>query len=135
MCTPTGSRWVSNNFITRCHRRPGLVSASSVPVAVGDGIPTEWEPAPDRGLGPSATHSWAAQPRWGRSAAMVTRRTLGKYVAVCLRLQITSHTQPTSTLSNKVWEVYFYKKGCLFVHWSRTLLLTIFPLIFVYVYI
>ena len=69
-------------------------------------------------IGPSATHSWAAQARWGRSTAMVTGRTLGQYVAVCLRLQLTSHTQPTSTLLNKVWEVYFYKEVCSFVHWS-----------------
>ena len=52
------------------------VSSSSVPVAVGDRMPAEWEQAPDRGLGPSTTHSWAAQPRWGRSAAIVARRTL-----------------------------------------------------------
>ena len=88
--------------------------------SVGNKMP-EWEPPPDRGLGPSVTHGWAAQPRWERSTAMVARRTLGQYVAVCLRLQLTSHTQPTSTLSNKVWEVYFYKEVCSFVHWSSSL--------------
>ena len=119
MRTPTGSRWSSNNYITRCHRRLELVSSISVPVAVGDRMPAEWEPAPDRGLEPSATHGWAAQPRWERSTALVARRTLSQYVAVCLRLQFTSHIQPTSTLSNKVWEVYFYKEVCSFVHWSR----------------
>ena len=103
------------------------VSSSSDPVAIGDRMPAEWEPAPDRGLGPSATHGWAAQPRWGRSAAMVTRRALGQYVAVCLRLQLTSHTQPTSILSNKVWEVYFYKEACSFVHWNSSLCLIMFP--------
>ena len=126
MRTPTGSRWVSNNYITRYHRRLGSVSSSSVPVAVGDRMPVEWEPAPDRGLGPSATHGWAALPRWGRSAAMVVRRTFGQYVAVCLRLQLTSHTQPTSTLSNKVLEVYFYKEVCSFVHWRSDIMLTMF---------
>ncbi len=60
-------------------------------------MPAEWESAPDRGLGPSVTHGWAAQPEWERSAAMV-RRTLGQYVAVCLRLQLTSHTQPASRI-------------------------------------
>ena len=84
-----------------------------VPVAVGDNMPVEWEPAPDRGLGPSVTHGWAAQPRYERSAAMV-RRTLDQYVAAYPRLQLTSHTQPTSSLSNKVWEVYFYKGACSF---------------------
>ena len=66
------------------------------------------------GFGPSVTHGWAAQPECERSAAMV-RITLGQYIAVCPRLQLTSHTQPTSTLSNKVREVYFYKEVCLFV--------------------
>ena len=85
------------------------------------------------GLRPSVTHGWAAQLGRERSAAMV-RKTLGQYVAVCPCLQLTSHTQPTSTLSNKVWEVYFYKEVCPFVHWSSSLLLTMFPRIFVYVY-
>ena len=83
------------------------------------GMPAEWEPAPDRGIGPSVTHGWAAQPECERSAAMV-RRTLGQYVAVCPRLQLTSHTQPTSTLSRIKCERYiFYKEVCSFVHWSR----------------
>ena len=30
------------------------------------------------GFGPSVTHGWATQPRWGGSAAIVTRRTLGQ---------------------------------------------------------
>ena len=50
------------------------------------------------GSGSSVTHSWAPQPRWERSAAMV-RITLGQYVTVCPRLQLPSHTQPASTLS------------------------------------
>ena len=80
------------------------------------------------GLRPSVTHGWAAEPGHERSAAMV-RRTWGQYVAVSPRLQLTSHTQLTSTLSNKVWEVYFYKDVCSFVHWSSSFLLTMFPLI------
>ena len=35
---------------------------------VGDKMPN-WEPAADRGLGPSVTHGWATQPRWERSTA------------------------------------------------------------------
>ena len=113
------SRLTSDNHITRCHRR---LESVGVPAAVGDRMPAEWELAPDWGLVPSVTHGWAAQPRLERSAAMV-RRTLGQYIAVCLRLQLTSHTQETSTLLNKVWEVYFYEEACSFVrsfvHWSR----------------
>ena len=56
------------------------------------------------------THGWA---EWRRSFAMVWG-TWGQYVAVCLRLQLTPHTQPTSTLSNKVWEVYVYREVCSF---------------------
>ena len=79
---------------------------------VGDRVPAEWEPVPDRGLGPSVTHGWAAQPECERSAATV-RRTWGQYVAVCLRLQLTSHTQPTSTLSRiKCCERYILIKKC-----------------------
>ena len=71
---------------------------------------------------------------WNITAAMV-RRTLGQYVVVYSRLQLTSHAQPASTLSqpfrnpfeNKVWDVYFYKEMFLFVHWNSSLLLTMFP--------
>ena len=128
MRTHTGSRWMSDNYITRCHRR-----LESVPVPVGDRMPAEWDPAPDRGHGPSVTHGWVAQPEWGRSAAMV-RRTLGLYVAVCPRLQLTSHTQPISTLSRIKYKRYiFYKEVCSFVHWSSSLCLIMFLHIFVYV--
>ena len=61
------------------------------------------------GYGPSVTHGYAAQPECERSAAMV-RRTLGQYVAVCPHLQITSHTQPTSTLSSIKCERYILIK-------------------------
>ena len=74
-------------------------------------MPAEWEPAPDRGLGPSVTHGWAAQPECERSAAMV-RRTRGQYVAVCPRLQLTSHTQPTSTFLRIKYERYIFIKKC-----------------------
>ena len=91
---PTGSRWASNNYITRCHR---WLESVRVAVRVGDRMPVEWEPVADRGLGPSVTHGWAAQPGCKRSAAMVGR-TLCQYVAVWPHLQLTSHTLPTLTL-------------------------------------
>ena len=77
--------------------------------SVGDRMPAEWEPAPEKGLGPSVTHGWAAQPGCERSAAMV-RRTLGQYVTVCPRLQHTSHTQPISNLSRIKNERYIFMK-------------------------
>ena len=101
--------------------------------AVGDRMPAEWEPALDRGLGPSVTHGWAAQPECERSAAMV-RRTLGQYVAVCPCLQLTSHTQETPTLSRIKCERYiFIKKRVCFVHWSSSLFVSAY--IFIYVYV
>ena len=129
MRTPTGSRWTWDNYITRSHRRLGWVA-----VPVGDRIPVEWEPAPDRGLGPSVTHGWAAQPGCERSAAIV-RRTLGQYVAVCLRLQLTCHTQPTSALSRIKNESYIFIMKC--VRWfiEAVTMLDYIPHIFVYVYI
>ena len=129
----SGSRWTWDNYIIRCHRRLG-----SVPVGVGVswGQDTELRASGRRiALGPQWPTVEQPQPRWGRSAAMV-RRTLGQYVAVCPRLQLTSHTQQTSTLSRiKCERLYFYKEVCLFVRWSSSLLLIMFPLIFLYVYV
>ena len=42
-----------------------------------------------------------------------------------------SHTTNITPFENKVLEIYFYKELCSFVHWSSSLLLTRFPLIFV----
>ena len=114
MRTPTGSRWVSNNYITRCYRWLGSVGVR-VAVPVGERCRSENQ-LQTEGLGPQDTQL-SSPAEWGRRAAMV-RGTWGKYVAVCLRLQLTSHTQETSTLLNKVWEVYFYKEACSFVNWS-----------------
>ena len=70
------------------------------------------------------------QPRWGIVRRAIVRRTLGQYVVVCPRLQLTSHTQPTSTHSRIKCERYIFIKKCV----RSSLLLTMFPLIFVYVY-
>ena len=43
------------------------------------------------------------------------------------------HQPFSNPLENKVWEVYFFKEVCPFVHWSLSLLLTMFPCIVVYV--
>ena len=55
-------------------------------------------------------------------------------VAVCPRLQLTSHTQPTLTLSRIKCEMYFYKEMCSFVHWSSSLCLIMFR-IYLYMYV
>ena len=64
---------------------------------------------PTEGFGPSVTRGWAAQPECERSAAMI-RRTLGQYIAAFPRLQLTSHTQLTSTLSRIKCERYIFIK-------------------------
>ena len=38
-----------------------------------------------------------------------------------------SHITNINPFKNKVWEAYFYKEVCLFVHWSWSLLLSMFP--------
>ena len=73
MRTPTGSRWMSNNYITGCHRQLELVGVR-VTVPVGDNMP-EWEPAPDRGLGPSGPT--AEQPIRMRKKCCYGQRNLG----------------------------------------------------------
>ena len=107
MRTLTGSRWTSKNYIIRCHRWLGSVNSSS---SCSWGQDARVRASGRlRALGPQ----WPTveQPSQNASAAMV-RRTLGQYVAVCPRLQLTSHTQPTSTLSRIKCERYIFIKKC-----------------------
>ena len=78
-----------------------------------------WEPACRlRACGPQWPTVEQPQPRWGRSAAMV-RRTLGQSVAVFPPSpSYLLHTTNIKPFENKVWEIYFYKEVCSFVHWS-----------------
>ena len=74
----------------------------------------QWEPAPDRGLGPSGPRL-SSPGEWGRSAAIV-RGTWGQYVAVCSvsNWPLTHHQYQSfrKPFENKVWEVYFSKEVC-----------------------
>ena len=70
------------------------------------------------GFRPSVTNGWATKPRWERSAAMV-RRTLGQNNSLSPSPAHLSHTTNINPFENKVWERYFYKEVCSFVHWSR----------------
>ena len=63
---------------------------------------------------------------------MVERRTLGQNNSLSPSPAYPSHTR-NITLSRIKCEIYFYKKVCSFVHWSSSLLLTMFLHIFVYV--
>ena len=122
---------MSNNYITRCHRR-----LRWVPVGVG----VSWgQDASVRislrteGLLPSVTHGWAT-PAKMRKKCCYGQKNFG---SICSSLSPSpTHLSLTTNINpfeNKVWEIYFYKEVCSFVHWSSSLLLTMFPDIFVYV--
>ena len=101
---------------------------------LGDKMPA-WESACRlRACGPQWHTVEQPQPRWGRSAAMV-RRTLGQYVAVCPRLQLTSHTQPTSTLSRIKCQRYIFIKKCVRSFIEFVIMFDYVLHIFVYVYV
>ena len=115
IATPTVSRWMSNNYISRCHRRLGLVGVSCS--WSSSCCSRQWEPAPDRGLGPSGPRL-SSLAEWGRSAAIV-RGTWGQYVAVCSvsnsPLTHNQHQPFRNPFENKVWDIYFSKEVCSFV--------------------
>ena len=86
-----------------------------------------------RALGPQWSTVEQPQPRWERSTAMVEEE-LGVNIAVCPRLQLISHTQQHHPFTNKVWERYFYKEVCSFVHWSLYIIGWLFPHVSIYLY-
>ena len=91
----------------------------------------QWETAPDIGLGPSGTRL-CSLAEWGRIAAIL-RGTWGQYVAVfSVSNSLLTHNQYQpfrNPFENKVWEVYFFLKKRV----RSSLLLIMFPLIYVYV--
>ena len=98
---PTGSRWVSNNYITRCHRRFGLVGVScSWSWRCSS---RQWEPARDRGFAALSDLRLSSPAEWERSAAIV-RGTWGQYVAVCSVFNSTLTHNPFVTLSQPFQE-------------------------------
>ena len=72
--------------------------------SVGDKMPN-WEPAADRGLWP------LSDPRLSHRAKMRKKYCWVK-IAVCPRLLLIFHTQPTSTLSIIKCERYIFIKKC-----------------------
>ena len=94
----SGSRWAWDNYITRCHRRLGISSIWSWS-QLGDKMPA-WESACRlRACGPQWPMVEQPQPRWGRSAAMVSSLSPSP-----------AHTQLTSTLSRIKCERYIFIK-------------------------
>ena len=107
IAAPTRSRWVSNNYITRCHRQFELESVSWNSSCSS----RQGEPARDRGLAALSDLRLSSPTEWEKKCCYSQRNCCSLF-----RLQLTSHTQPfRNPFENKVWEVYFSKEVCLFV--------------------
>ena len=97
----SGSRWTLNKNITRkltawvSWGQDAEVRASCRQRALGPQWPTVEQP-----------------PAKMRKKCCYGQKNLGQYVAVCPRLQLTSRTQPTSTLSRIKSESYIFIKMC-----------------------
>ena len=105
----SGSRWTSDNYITRCHRRLGSVSV---------GVEVSWRhdaelraSSRQRALGPQ----WptVAQPSQDEKEVLQWSEEFWVKITVSPRLQLTSHTQPTSTLLRIKCEGYIFIKKCI----------------------
>ena len=90
-----------------------------------------WEPAPDRGLGPSG-HRLSSPAEWGRSAAIIQRYLWSMCCSLSPSPTDLSHItniNPFATLSRIKCETYIFLKKCV----CSSLLLTMFLCIVVYV--
>ena len=117
--TPTGSRWVSNNYITRCHRHFELVGVSWISSC----SLRQWEPAPSRGLGPSGPSF--EQPSRMKKKCCYSQRNFGLICCSLFSLQLTSHTQPFRIKCER----YIFLKKCV----RSSLSLIMFPHVYEYV--
>ena len=119
----SGSRWMSYKNITRT--QTAWVSCSWCQLGTRCWIENQRQ---TEGFGPSVTHGWATKP------VLLWSEELGP---ICSSLSPSpthlSHTNKINTFENKVWEIYFYKEICSFVHWSSSLCLIIFR-IYMYMY-
>ena len=92
---------------------------------------TAWELAADRGLW-TLSDPRLSNPSQDEQEVLLWSEELW---SICSSLYPSpthlSHATNINPFENKVWEIYFYKDVCSFVHWSSSLLLTMFPLIFV----
>ena len=98
------SRCTLNNNITR--RQTAWISWSQLVTRYRSESQRQTE-----GFGSLVTQGWAS-PAKMRKKCCYGQKNLGQYVAVCPRLQLTSHTQPTSTLSGIKCERYIFIKKC-----------------------
>ena len=99
------SRWMSDKNITRT--QTAGVSCSWSQLGTRCQIESQRQ---TEGFGPSVTHGWATPAKMNAGS-------------ICSSLSPSpthlSHTININPFENKVWEIYFYKEVCSFVHWSR----------------
>ena len=119
----SGSRWALNNNITRC-----TDSSSQLGIRCRSESQRQTE-----GFGLSVTHGWAT-PAKMKKKCCYGQKNLSQYCSLSPSPTHLSHTRNINPFENKVWEIYFYKEVYSFVHWSSSLLLTMFLHIFVLQY-
>ena len=122
MRTPTGSRWMSNNYITRCHRWLESVSSSRYWSHLGTRCRIESQQQTE-GLDPQ----WPTveQPSQDEKEVLLWSEELwvNMWQSVPVFNSPLTHYQHQpfrNPFENNVWEVYFFhKEVCSFVHWSH----------------
>ena len=112
MRTPTGNRWESNNYITRCHRR----------------LESSWS-SRQAELSWSCSHSSSSSRSWGQDAGWAAQQNeeevlnteelgVNMWQSLSVSNSPLTHNQHQpfrNPFKNKVWEVYFSKEVCSFV--------------------
>ena len=136
MRTPTGSRWMSNNYITRCHRRlesvgvRGRQTVSSGQFEAVSSSQLEFKlqfqsgircrsenQLQTEGLGPQ-NPDWAAQQNEEEVLLWSEELGVNMWQSVPVSNSPLTHNQHQpfrNPFENKVREVYFYKEVCSFV--------------------
>ena len=115
--SPTGSRWMSNNYITPCHRQFKLVGVSVLEFEL------QFE-----AVRTSPQDPRLSSPAEGERSAAIVRGTWGQYVAVCSVSNSPLTHNPFATFRIKC-ERYIFLKNCV----RSSLLLIMFLHIYVYV--
>ena len=79
---------------------------------------------------------WLSNPaKMRKEGCYGQRRTWGQYSSLSPSPAHLSHTRNITLSRIKVWEIYFYKEVCSFIHWSSYIIGWLFPHIFVYLYL
>ena len=109
----SGSRWTLNN----------ITSTQTARVIWGEDA--ELRNSGRQDFGPSVTHAWATKPRW--EAVLWSKEELWVKISLFPSPAHLTHTANINPFENKVWEIYFYKEVCAFVHWRSYIMFDYFP--------